>query len=42
LVETLGIPIVDRKLVSHRENHARYLLGSGKAQEIVDLAKERE
>jgi GTP-binding protein HflX len=42
LVETLGIPIVDRKLVSHRENHARYLLGSGKAQELVDLAKEHE
>ena len=40
LVETLGIPIIERKLISHRENHARYLIGSGKAQEIVDLAKE--
>ncbi len=42
LVETLGIPIIARKLISHRENHARYLIGSGKAQEIVDLAKEHE
>jgi GTP-binding protein HflX len=42
LVATLGIPVVERKLVFHRENHARYLIGSGKAQEIVDLAKEHE
>src|SRR3954462_1909655 len=42
LVDTLGIPVVERKLVFHREQHARYLIGSGKAQEIVDLAKERE
>jgi GTP-binding protein HflX len=42
LVMTLGIPIVARQLISHRENHARYLIGSGKAQEIVDLAKENE
>ena len=42
LVATLGIPVVERKLVFHRENHARYLIGSGKAQEIVDCAKEHE
>jgi GTP-binding protein HflX len=42
LVDTLGIPVVERKLVFHREPHPRYLIGSGKAQEIVDLAKERE
>ncbi|CAN5581308.1 GTPase HflX [soil metagenome] len=42
LVDTLGIPVVERMLVSHRENHARYLSGSGKAQEIVDFAKEQE
>ncbi|MBA2622304.1 MAG: GTPase HflX [Chthoniobacterales bacterium] len=42
LVETLGIPIVARQLISHRENHARYLIGSGKAQEIVDYAKEHD
>jgi GTP-binding protein HflX len=40
LVLTLGIPIVERKLISHRENHARYLIGSGKAEEIVEYAKE--
>ncbi len=42
LVDTLGIPVVERKLISHRENHARYLIGSGKAQEIVDFAKANE
>lgn len=42
LVDTLGIPIIERKLISHRENHARYLIGSGKAQEIVDFAKAHE
>ena len=42
LVDTLGIPIIERRLISHRENHARYLIGSGKAQEIVDFAKEHE
>ncbi len=42
LVNTLGIPIIERKLVHHRENHARYLIGSGKAQEIVDHAKSLE
>jgi GTPase len=42
LVDTLGIPVVERMLVFHREQHARYLIGSGKAQEIVDFAKEHE
>src|SRR3954453_1454920 len=42
LVATLGIPVIERKLVFHRENHARYLIVSGKAQEIVDLAKQHE
>ncbi len=42
LVDTLGIPVVERKLISHRENHARYLIGSGKAQEIVDFARANE
>ena len=40
LVDTLGVPVVERLLVFHRENHANLLLGSGKAQEIVDRAKE--
>ena len=41
LVDTLGIPIVDRMLVYHREQHARFLIGSGKAEEITKLVKER-
>jgi GTP-binding protein HflX len=42
LVDTLGIPVLDRMLVSYRENHARFLVGAGKAQEIADLVKTRE
>ncbi|MBA2585088.1 MAG: GTPase HflX [Chthoniobacterales bacterium] len=42
LVDTLGIPIISRELISYRENHARYLIGAGKAQEIVDRSKELE
>lgn len=36
LVRTLGIPVIDRLLVYHREPQARYLLGSGKAEEICE------
>ena len=39
LVGTLGIPVIDRMLVFHREAHARLLLGSGKAAEIADRVK---
>ncbi len=42
LVDTLGIPVVESRLVFHREPQPRYLIGSGKAQEIVDLAREHE
>jgi GTP-binding protein HflX len=42
LVQTLGIPIVAQELISYRENHARYLIGSGKAEEIVARARELE
>src|SRR4051794_25701198 len=41
LVDTLGIPVVDRLLVHHREQHARLLIGSGKADEIVARVKEQ-
>ena len=41
LVNTLGIPIVDRLLVHHREQHARLLIGTGKADEIVARVKEQ-
>ena len=39
LVQTLGVPIADRMLIHHREMHARYLLGSGKAQEVAERVK---
>jgi GTP-binding protein HflX len=39
LVDTLGVPVIDRMLVAHREMHARYLLGTGKADEIVVKVK---
>ena len=42
LVNTLGVPIIDRLLVHHREQHARYLIGSGKAEEIVARAREQQ
>lgn len=39
LVDTLGIPVVDHLLVPMREMHARYLLGTGKAEEIANHIK---
>src|SRR6185295_11543079 len=42
LVDTLGIPVVDRLLVHHREQHARLLIGTGKADEIVARVKEHQ
>ena len=39
LVATLGVPVIGRMLVLHREMHPRHLIGSGKAEEIVALAK---
>ncbi len=40
LVNTLGVPVIERMLVHYREPNARYLIGRGKAQEILDLVKE--
>jgi len=42
LVRTLGHPVAERILVFHREMHARYLLGSGKAQELADRVQKEE
>lgn len=42
LVDTLGIPVKDRILVFHRENHAKLLLGTGKAEEIANIVKEKK
>lgn len=40
LVATLGIPILGRLLLRNRETQARFLLGTGKADEVVAKAKE--
>ncbi len=42
LVDTLGVPVIDRQLVFHRECHARLLIGTGKADELVARAKEQQ
>ena len=39
LVKTLGLPIAAQELILHREMHARYLIGSGKAEEIAGRVK---
>ncbi len=39
LVNTLGLRIAGRELVQHREMHARYLVGSGKAEQIAGRVK---
>jgi GTP-binding protein HflX len=41
-VDTLGIPVIDRLLVHHREQHARLLIGSGKAEEIVARVRQEQ
>lgn len=42
LVRTLGVPVKEKMLVYHREPQSRYLIGSGKAEEIADRIKELE
>ena len=42
LVRTRGIAIAGSELVQHREMHARYLIGSGKAEEFAERAKEEK
>ena len=42
LVDTLEIPVIDRLLVKVQERNARYLVGSGKAEEIFERAKQLE
>ena len=41
LVDTLGLPIVGTEMVHLREKHAKLLVGTGKADEIAALAKEK-
>jgi GTPase len=40
LVRTLGIPIVEKLLIYNREPQARLFVGSGKAEEVCERAKE--
>jgi GTPase len=42
LVETLGLPILEKVLLHHREMHARFLIGSGKAEEIAARIKDEQ
>lgn len=42
LVRTLGIPAIEKMAVHTREIHARYFIGSGKAEEICERARELE
>lgn len=39
LVDTLGIPVLDKRVVRIREPNAKLLLGKGKAEEIRDYIK---
>ena len=40
LVKTLGIPIIDRRLIHNREPQARFFVGSGKAEEVCEHLRE--
>ena len=42
LVDTLEIPVIDRLLVKVQARNARYFVGSGKAEEIAEHAKQLE
>jgi GTPase len=42
LVETLDIPVIDRLLIKVQELNPRYFVGSGKAEEIFERAKQLE
>ena len=42
LVKTLGIGVIESCLVHTRSLHKKFLCGTGKAQEMVDLAKAHE
>lgn len=42
LVKTLGIGVVDQLLIRAPKRHARYLMGTGKTAEVIDVAKDLE
>ncbi|OGV38517.1 MAG: GTPase HflX [Lentisphaerae bacterium GWF2_45_14] len=41
LTNTLGIPTIDKIMVKLRRNSPKYLVGDGKASEILDIVKEK-
>jgi GTP-binding protein HflX len=41
LVDTLGVPVSDRMLLHVRDSQPKFLIGSGKAEEIARLVKEK-
>ncbi len=42
LVKTLAIGVVDQLLIKAAKPHARYVMGTGKAEEVIDMAKDLE
>jgi GTP-binding protein HflX len=42
LVWTLGVPVYDRMLLHIRERQPKFLIGSGKAEQIAELVKEKQ
>ena len=40
LVRTLGVPIAEKLLIYNRESQARLFVGSGKAEEVCERARE--
>ncbi len=42
LVETLDIPVLASRVVTLRETQPKFLIGSGKANELIELAKREE
>jgi GTPase len=41
LVETLEIPVIDRRVVNLRDPQSHFLIGTGKAAELVELVREQ-
>ncbi len=42
LVDTLGIGVVGMELIRVRSQHKAFICGTGKSQEVVDLAREKD
>ncbi|MEM9444690.1 MAG: GTPase HflX [Verrucomicrobiota bacterium] len=40
LVDTMGVPVFAKELVQIRQPQARYLMGKGKAEEMIDIVRD--